>query len=499
MKVLQQIAQMAAASPEKIAYRSDGNSITYGDLWQQSTEVAAAIKAMNLPEQSPIAIYGHMSPLQIVSFLGAVKAGHPYIPLDISIPDERIAHIIEASKSSFIITTEQFEIQTAIPSKTASMLISEGNGAEEEPATWVRGDQVFYIIYTSGSTGKPKGVQISESNLGHFVDWLDEECSLPDGVYLNQAPYSFDLSVMDLYPALTGGRELQAITKKQIENASLLFEELDQSPIAVWTSTPSFAKICLMNPEWNEKQLPQLNTFLFCGEVLPHQVATELKVRFPKAKVINLYGPTETTVAVTAVDVTSEMLAKYEQLPIAKADSTALRILSDELNPVAEGEKGELVIFGPTVSTEGYMYAEEQSAKVFKHHNGERIYKAGDLGYVKDGYIFYAGRSDFQIKLHGYRMEIEEIEKQIEILPEVRSCIVHPVKDGEEVVSLTACIVLKEELTEKPFKMTKHLKTQLLQLIPNYMVPKKFMYLDELPLNMNGKVDRKRLAVELVQ
>lgn len=499
MKVLQQIAKIAAVSPEKVAYRSEGKEISYGELWQQSNNIAEVIRRKSLPEKSPIAVCGHMSPTQIVAFLGAVKAGHPYIPLDISIPNERIKHIVEASEASLVITTETFEIQWSIEQNTVEAMIEEGVNAVENESTWVTGDEVFYIIYTSGSTGKPKGVQIAQSNLQHFVNWLVNECSLSTGVYLNQAPYSFDLSVMDLYPALMLGNEIHAISKAEVENAALLFEQLNESPIEVWTSTPSFAKICLMNPEWNEQQMPHLKTFLFCGEVLPKKVASDLMNRFPQAKIFNLYGPTETTVAVSAVEINEQLIERFEQLPIANAHSPLLKVVDEAFNEVADETKGELVVYGPSVSIEGYLGASELSAKVFKATDEGRIYKTGDIGYKKDGYIFYAGRSDFQIKLHGYRMEIEEIEKQIERLEEVTSVIVIPVKNGEEIVSLTASIVLAEELEEKPFKMTKQLKSKLLEVIPNYMIPKKFIYMDDMPLNINGKIDRKRLAVELDQ
>lgn len=499
MNVLQQIANEAAASPEKIAYESEGIKLSYGELWQQSNHVAEVIRQMALPKESPIVVYGHMSPQQIIGFLGATKAGHPYIPLDTSLPIERILYIIEASKASLVIEIEsqQEVLATSTRKTTVDELLQTSSELENAPETWVKGDQVFYIIYTSGSTGNPKGVQISEGNLASFVSWIEEACMLSNGVYLNQAPYSFDLSVMDLYPALTKGRTVHAITKTQIENAASLFEELEKSSISVWTSTPSFVKICLMNPQWNEEQMPFIQTFLFCGEVLPINVATALQKRFPKAKIFNLYGPTETTVAVSAIEVTEELLNKFEALPIAKANSSLLKIVDEQLVQMPEGEKGEIMISGPSVSTKGYLFAAEQSAKVFKQCNEERIYQAGDVGYVQDGYVFYAGRSDFQIKLHGYRMEIEEIEKQIEALSEVSSCVIVPVKKEGEIVSLTACLALKEELEDKPFKMTKNLKMKLSNVLPNYMVPKKFVYMDALPLTVNGKLDRKRMAVEL--
>lgn len=497
MNVLQQIAMKAAMNPKQMAYESEGQKLTYGELWQQSNDVAATLLQMDLEKETPIVIYGHMSAKQIIGFLGAVKAGHPYIPIDVSIPDERVLYIIEASKATLVIQSEECSLNTKIEKVTVDELLEKSIATENDEKSWVKGDKVFYIIYTSGSTGNPKGVQISENNLADFIAWIERACILPDGVYLNQAPYSFDLSVMDLYPALTGGRTLHAITKTQIENASLLFEEFEKSSINVWTSTPSFVKICLMNPQWNNKQMPHLTTFLFCGEVLPHNVASELLLRFPQAKVYNLYGPTETTVAVSAVEITEALLEKFKTLPIAEVNSNKLKIVDENSNDVREGTKGEIMISGPSVSTEGYLFAPEQSAKVFKQLHNERVYKAGDLGYVQDGYIFYAGRSDFQIKLHGYRMEIEEIEKQIEDLVEVSSCVVLSVKKDEEIISLTACIALKEALEEKPFKMTKQLKAKLLMVIPQYMIPKKFVYVDSLPLTVNGKVDRKRMAVEL--
>ena len=120
-------------------------------------------------------------------------------------------------------------------------------------ATWVQGEDIHYIIYTSGSTGQPKGVQITASNLTHFVMWMQEHFPLQeDGVFLNQAPYSFDLSVMDLYPALVGGHTLYAITQQEIANPKALFDSLATSNTRVWTSTPSFAKMCLMNKEWDQ-------------------------------------------------------------------------------------------------------------------------------------------------------------------------------------------------------------------------------------------------------
>ncbi|MCT6817880.1 MAG: AMP-binding protein, partial [Lysinibacillus fusiformis] len=359
--------------------------------------------------------------------------------------------------------------------------VLDSSSLQDSPAStsWVQQEDIHYIIYTSGSTGQPKGVQITANNLAHFVTWMQENFPIQEsGVFLNQAPYSFD------YPALVGGHTLYAITQQEIANPRALFDSLALSNTRVWTSTPSFAKMCLMNKEWEQRLMPALDTFLFCGEVLPIPVIKELMQRFPQATIYNLYGPTETTVAVSYVKVTEALIEQFEQLPIAPISEPNVSLLDD----------GEIVISGPTVSA-GYLGAPELTAKAFPTVTGHRIYQTGDMGYEQDGYLFFLGRKDFQVKLHGYRLEIEEIEKQISNLPPVSSCVVVPVHKDNEIVSLTAHIVLREPLADSAFKMTKQLKTLLSEYLPAYMIPRTFKYMDALPLNLNGKVDRKGLAV----
>jgi len=485
LSILEAIQNVAHEHPQRTAYQTNNESLTYGELWHLSDCVAHYLKALDLKRQQPIVVYGHMSPLQIVAFLGAVKAGHPYVPVDSSTPSERLQIIIEASQACLLLKTEALSTHQSVPVVEVSDLVTQTTNISTQPSTWVQEQEIHYIIYTSGSTGKPKGVQITADNLAHFVAWMHEHFPLQEsGVFLNQAPYSFDLSVMDLYPALVSGQTLYAITQEQIANPKALFDSLATSGIRVWTSTPSFAKICLMNKEWHQALMPSLNTFLFCGEVLPISLAKELMQRFPQASIFNLYGPTETTVAVSYVEVTAELLEQFDQLPIAPLSEPNLSLLED----------GEIIISGPTVSA-GYLGAPDLTLTAFPTIGDQRIYKTGDMGYEKDGYLFFAGRKDFQVKLHGYRLEIEEIEKQIGNLPPVSSCVVIPIYKNDEIVSLSAYIVLREPLTDSAFKMTKQLKALLSDYLPSYMIPKTFKYIDTLPLNTNGKVDRKGLAV----
>ncbi|WP_107925248.1 D-alanine--poly(phosphoribitol) ligase subunit DltA [Lysinibacillus parviboronicapiens] len=485
LSVIAAIRDAALQNPNHPAYETNNESITYGELWDYSDCLAHHLMALKLTRQQPIIVYGHMSPLQLVAFLGTVKSGHPYVPVDSSTPAERLQVIIEASEACLLLTTEELTTPLSIPVVAVSDCMTQKTNTTIQPTTWVKDQEIHYIIYTSGSTGKPKGVQITANNLAHFVAWMNEHFPIQQsGVFLNQAPYSFDLSVMDLYPSLVGGHTLYAITHEQISNPKSLFDDLAGSGIGVWTSTPSFAKMCLMNKDWHQGLMPALNTFLFCGEILPKKVVKELMLRFPQASIFNLYGPTETTVAVSYVEVTKELLQRFEQLPIASMTEPNLSL----------HENGEIIISGPTVSA-GYLGAPDLTSKAFPLVEGSRVYKTGDIGYEKDGYLFFAGRKDFQVKLHGYRLEIEEIEKQIGDLSPVNGCVVVPVIKGDDIVSLSAYIVLRDQLLDSAFQMTKQLKSLLSDRLPSYMIPKKFIYIDSLPLNTNGKVDRKGLAV----
>jgi len=282
-----------------------------------------------------------------------------------------------------------------------------------------------------------------------------------------------------------------------ISRPKVLFQYLADSNIEVWTSTPSFADMCMMNPDFNEKLLPNMKTFLFCGEVLSSQSAKQLTTRFPKATVFNTYGPTEATVAVTSVRITEEILNQYATLPIGMPkEDTKILIMDENGTPLEEGEKGEIVIVGPSVS-KGYLQNKEKTEAAFKTINDMKAYKTGDSGYFENGQLFYNGRIDLQIKLHGYRIEIEDIENNIRKLPLVKSVVVIPeMKDGK-CTDLRCLVVVDENDFEKEYQLTNYLKKQLTDFMPTYMIPRKFSYLTSLPMTTNGKVDRKRL-VELV-
>ncbi len=496
MNVLEELYKYKGSN--NIAMVCNDNSITYKELWEESDKLASYIKVNCEDDHTPIVVYGHKNPRMLVGFLGCVKSGHAYVPVDITVPRSRVESIIDTVKPPFILTTESLDSYQEY--KIINILEDKAIQSTDpciNQDDYVKDDSVYYIIFTSGSSGVPKGVQITYSDLNHFVEWgvtLGRNEKL-NKTFMNQAPFSFDLSVMDLYLSLVTESCLYSLEKSVQSNYKVLFDKLKNSGINVWVSTPSFADVCLADASFNQDLMPGLELFLFCGETLSNKTAESLLSRFPKAQVYNTYGPTESTVAVTEVDVTEEVLQKYSVLPVGKAKPGTEIIIMDGNEEMPEGEKGEIVIIGNTVSA-GYINDEHgNQTKFFTYDiNGvnQPAYRTGDKGYYKDGYLFYCGRIDLQIKLHGYRMELEDVESSLMKVEHVEKAVVIPVYENDVVKYIKAFCIYSGEM-ESDFKTQKVIKNKMKEFVPDYMIPRKIQFVKEIPMNVNGKADRKKL------
>lgn len=507
MQLLEKIRENAIMYPERIAVLNrsliSDNDLTYQQLDQYSNRLACYIRNNAKQEKEPIIVYGHKSPYMLVAFLACVKAGHPYCPIDISNPYERIIDIIEEVNSSIVFSMEklEYEQEVVIDLETIKTIcIDPSNDKDIINLVGLAEDEVFYILFTSGSTGKPKGVEITYGCLNHFLLWtceIVERFSIENPVFLNQAPFSFDLSVMDLYTNLYMGGTLVMLNKDVQISFPLLIPTLGESHCSVWVSTPSFADMCLSEKKFNDELMPNLKVFLFCGEVLTNATALKLIERFPEATVINTFGPTETTVAVTEQYITKEIANRQEALPIGKPNPwTQIQIWNSEGKPVPANEQGEIVIVGDTVAKGYYNNSKETSRSFININiNGKnlRAYKTGDKGFLDlDGVLHYSGRMDKQIKLNGYRIELGDIEKNLMKLQKVSNAAVIPKYKENKVKSLTAFLTLYNPADDERL-VVKQIKTELKLLVPEYMVPKKMVVLQVMPMNVNGKVDRKKL------
>ena len=507
MELLTRLERYSKERADVVAFKNafTDETITYSELWQESEKIAYAIDGCVNADKKPIVVYGHKSPLMLATFLACVKTGHPYCPVDISMPQDRLKDIVEASETELLFALEPTEVTAnhVIDMEDLEEIISdESVNANISSDRYVNGDDVYYIIFTSGSTGKPKGVMITADCLDNYLYWM-EEIVTRDGYkgdfsYLNQAPFSFDLSVMDTYTSLFMGGTIWSMEKRLQEDMGLMHTRLADSGLGVWVSTPSFMNVCLLNKEFNEQMLPEMKIFLFCGEVLTNKTARELQKRFPNAKVINTYGPTESTVAVTEVVVSQEMANSEHPLSIGyDKPGTTIFIMDDKYTypGLPEGEKGEIVIAGNTVA-KGYLNQPElTSDKFFKLStpDGEIwAYKTGDEGYKEKELLYYCGRMDFQIKLNGYRIELGDIESNILEMDDVTYCVVLPIEKRGEIKGLAAFVTLDHPV-EDEFEYSQSVRKYIGEKLPHYMVPKKCIVLDEMPMTNNGKADRRAL------
>ncbi|MBU5361583.1 D-alanine--poly(phosphoribitol) ligase subunit DltA [Enterococcus raffinosus] len=498
--IITAIDQWANETPEAIAYQSETEQFSYQTLHQWSDNLAHYLN-QNIESNTPIVVFGELEFEMIASFLGAAKSGHAYIPIESNTPLDRIQLILEVAQPAMILSVLPWpeEINVTIPVvtpvKLAELFTTEQAPTDLQP---VVADETFYIIFTSGTTGVPKGVQISHKNLLSFVNWDLKDFGIEPGMrFLSQAPYSFDLSVMSVYPALCSGGTLIPMEKTVINDFKKLFSFLPNLALEVWVSTPSFMDICLMEKTFDGEHVPSLKIFQFCGEELPRKTAAELLRRFPNAKVFNTYGPTEATVAMTQIEVTEEVLATYDRVPIGYIKEDTEVLIYDEDHEAAEGAAGEIIIKGPSVS-KGYMHNPEKTAAAFFEIDGVPAYHTGDAGRLQaDGLLLYEGRIDFQVKLHGFRIELEDIDHHLEKVSYVKQATVVPKYQDHKVQQLVAYVVANDNDFEKAYQLTKAVKEELAEGVMEYMIPQKFVYVDQLPRTANGKIDRKRLINEV--
>ncbi len=468
-KFIAEIEGILKQHSEKIAYVSGNDSITYGNLNERASRLGNALKRQG---SEPVIIYGKKSVDMLVSIVACIISRRAYVPVDADIPNERIKRIIADSGAGLIIANEKTNIPNALSIDEITEKYSCGEIKENS-------NTVAYIIFTSGSTGDPKGVPISYKNLENFIRWINTLAPLRDGkinTVLNQASFCFDLSVADIYYSLSNGCTLIALSKENQSNHAEMFEIIEKNKAELVVATPSFIKLLMLDEFFCENNIPGLKCFYFCGERLEASTTKKLKSRFPEADIINAYGPTEATSAVCACVIDDKML-ENEILPVGCVSSSACDIKITD---------GEIVLCGDSVFG-GYIGGIKGG---YYTENGKNCYKTGDIGYIEKGMLYCKGRLDSQIKYSGYRIELSDIENNLLNLDGIENAavIARYKDDGVTVRMIKAFVTVNNGIGSE------EIKKRLSEIIPAYMIPKTVTVLSEMPLNKNGKTDRKRLS-----
>ena len=491
------ILESLAAYGERPAIRYGGNTLTFAQLDAGSDTLAAWLLDTFGDDRTPIVLYGHKELALPVCMFGALKSGRAYVPVDTTFPPERLAQIIAQVQPRLVVnfTGLPVDAPTVLDAAALEEILAVPRSAGR--GSWIRLQDVAYILFTSGSTGVPKGVQITAANIASFCEGVDPLLRVEGdgGIFLNEISYSFDVSVCPLYFGLSRGMTLHTIDRATLNDTPALFQALHDSNIDIWVSTPSLGEICLQSQQFCQALLPRVQKFIFCGEVMTCKLGSQMHQRFPRARIYNAYGPTETTVLVTAVEVTPALCENQLSLPIGYAFSNLeCRIVDTESRqPLPDGQQGELVILGSSVSP-GYFRQPEQTARAFFTEGGRRGYRTGDLCYRENGLIYYIGRLDGQVKLNGFRVELEDVECNLLKVPNIARAAVLPVSVDGTVQSLTAFVLLQQPDGLSSLQRARRIKEALAPVLPSYMIPRKIVCVDSFPLNTNGKINKKALV-----
>ncbi|AZE74165.1 Pyoverdine chromophore precursor synthetase PvdL [Pseudomonas synxantha] len=492
-----------AQHPQRIAASCLDQQWSYDELNRRSNGLGHALIAAGVGLDQPVALLAERNLDLLGMIIGSFKAGAGYLPLDPGLPSQRLSRIIDLSRTPLLVCTEACREQAIelLEGVDCQLLVWEEVPARgENPGVYSGPDNLAYVIYTSGSTGLPKGVMVEQrgmlNNQLSKVPYLD----LTDADVIAQtASQSFDISVWQFLAAPLFGARVDIVPNTLAHDPQGLLEHVQAHGITVLESVPSLIQGMLAQERIS---LDGLRWMLPTGEAMPPELAHQWLLRYPDIGLVNAYGPAECSddVAFFRVDLAS---TRGTYLPIGTpTDNNRLYLLDGALELVPQGAVGELCVAGTGVGR-GYVSDPLRTAQAFVPNPfgapGERLYRTGDLARRRsDGVLEYVGRIDHQVKIRGYRIELGEIEARLHEQHEVLDAAVG-VQEGVNGKHLVGYLVAADQTLNAGERLDR-IKQRLRAELPEYMVPLHWLWLERLPLNANGKLDRKALpALEIGQ
>ena len=481
------------ATPDAIALVFAEQQLSYRQLDTLANQWAHKLIEEGVGPDVLVGVAVERSVEMVVGLLAVLKAGGAYVPLDPEYPQDRLAYMIEDSGIELLLTQQALRDQLPIPAQLRCLLLDQplDGYASTCPANRVVPENLAYVIYTSGSTGKPKGAGNRHSALTNRLCWMQQAYGLgsTDAV-LQKTPFSFDVSVWEFFwPLMTGARLVVAAPGIHRE-PSRLVELINRERITTLHFVPSMLQAFVIDE--GVRSCTSLQRIICSGEALPVDAQTQVFAKLPQAGLYNLYGPTEAAIDVTHWTCREE---GRDSVPIGQPIANlSTYILDAGLGPVTVGVVGELYLGGQGLARgyhrRGALTAERFVASPFVA--GERLYRTGDLArYRADGVIEYVGRIDHQVKIRGLRIELGEIEARLMEQDAVREAVVLAV-EGANGLQLVGYVVLVEQEVDEA-SMREAIKARLRDVLPDYMVPVHLLFLEQLPLSPNGKLERKAL------
>ena len=480
----------ARRHPRRIALAWDGGEMTFEALHARADALAHALAARGIGPESRVGIALERSPELIVGLLAILKAGAAYVPLDVDYPAERLAYMMADSGLALLLTQSHLPA-LPVPEGLATLALDRFEPPvppEAAPLPAAHGEHLAYVIYTSGSTGRPKGVGNTQRAMSERLHWMLDRYGFDEGdVFLQKAPISFDVSVWECFlPLLAGGR-LALAAPGEHRDPRRLVERVAAQGVSVLHFVPSLLRLFIDEP--GLERCARLRLLFSGGEALPTELRDRVLARLPAVALHNRYGPTETAINVTHWPCVAE---NAPRVPIGRPlDGVRCHVLDTALQPTPVGVAGELCIGGVGLAR-GYLGRPGLTAERFvpsPDGDGERLYRSGDLArWRADGVLEYLGRIDRQVKLRGFRIELEEVERALRAQAGVRQAAV-AIHEGAAGAQLVGYVVAEGEESD----LDTRLRQALQRGLPNYMVPARIMVLERLPLSPSGKLERSAL------
>ncbi len=496
-KGIQRIEEILSSSallwPDNIAAEQANESINYKELNHQS-DLLSDFLGKILPSEKPrVGLLLPKTIAAVVSVFGVLKSGGTYVPLDFEAPAKRNSFITDNCKLDAIITLKGTDYQ-GFPENFIKHELHElgiilhsidRKGSNRDETSF---PELAYILNTSGSTGHPKAVLFNHQNAISFIEWCNNTFEADqNSVFSSHAPFHFDLSILDLFFSISKGAKLILIDSKTAKNPRALTHLIAEKKITHWYSTPTILKLILNYGKPERFDHSSLQYVLFAGEVFPIEPLRKLTELWSDKIFYNLYGPSETNVCT------------YFKIP--------LPIESDRTHPFPIGEvcehldacllprqkeKSELCISGPSVCL-GYLNEEQKNKQSFFEENGKRWYKTGDIIELdEEGYFVFMGRADRMIKKNGFRIELDEIENCLHSHPEISDAAVLSITKGLSEITVKAFLQKRENSSVS----SEIMRSYCLKILPEYMLPDRIYFLENIPKTSTDKTDYQKLIKE---
>lgn len=512
------IDKIALQNPEKIAVKDTYTTRSYAALKEKASKIAGLLhQQIQISQETIVAIIADRSVSLIESVYGTWKAGGVYLPVHPELPQNRISVVLANAEAEVLFVTKKYiDVALALlkeydslkhivcidDSLDREMLIPEGcifydkndidaQQAQEKSLSNI--DNLAYVIYTSGSTGVPKGAMVEHRGmLNHLFIMMNDLNMNTQTVIAQNASQSFDISVWQMFNALITGGTTVVYSHWETLQVQKFAEQLTKDQVTLLQLVPSYLTV-LMDEMDNHNKLffKDLEYLLVTGETIKKNLLERWFNSFPKSKVVNAYGPTEAADDITLYIMDS--IPESSTISIGKSLSNLnIYVVNDDEQLCPVGVKGEIWVSGLGVGR-GYLNDPEKTRKAFindpfQGSRQARLYKTGDLGrFLPDGNLEFFGRKDYQVKVNGYRIELEEIEQYLSQLEQVKEAIVIVHESEPQITQLFGFVTCYNSVQPED------LKQELAGYLPDYMVPSRIIILDSFPLTPNGKVDRKKL------